>query len=71
MSRLFDSKVLMEELGNNWQLGNPGKWFINCHPQSSEVSMEVSQDSLQAPSPFLLSSTQEAFLIGLLRVHCC
>lgn len=37
----------MEELGNNWQLRSPGKWFINCHPQSPEVSVEVSQDSMQ------------------------
>lgn len=47
MSRLFDGQVLVEELGNNWQLRSPGKCFINCHPQSPEVSVEVSQDSVQ------------------------
>lgn len=47
MSRLFDGQVLVEELGNNWQLRSPRKWFMNCHPQSPEVSVEVSQDSVQ------------------------
>lgn len=47
MSRLFDSLVLVEELDNNWQLRSPGKWFINCHAQSPEVSVEESQNSMQ------------------------
>lgn len=47
MSTLFDSPVLVEKLDNNWQSRSPGKWFINSHAQSPEVSVEGYQNSMQ------------------------